>query len=301
MRVRALLFMGLIGCTGIGRDLTSGAADGLKPQMRQITYEAAGGLKDNLLSEDTKRRILDLERAVVAGAGDSLSDPATVEKLRYLENTLIDQLRIDLMRTEDSLLGKELDKKLAALRQELIGPATKADLVSIRDELLGPRLHETVNALIQDALGAQTQKQVGALRDELVGEPLRTATDALIKQAMKTFSDEWEKTVQPKLQESEVHARNLALWIGGGVLAVTLAALGYAHYLRARYKSIAAMLAAKIEEVSPVVDAGAAQPQGIKEQIEKEAISKGLERNLHQLLYDAGINKTKTPANKAVA
>ena len=286
--MRVLLCLCLIGCTGLGRDLTSGAADGLKPQMRQLTYEAAGGVKDNLLSEDTRRRILELERAVVVGAGDSLSDPAMVEKLRYLENTLIDQLRIDLMKTEDSLLGKQLDKKLSDLRQELIGPATKADLISIRDELLGPRLHEEVTALVQDALGEQTQKQVGSLRDQLVGEPLRIATDALIKQASKTFADEWKNTVQPALEGSAVHARNIALAIVGSVLALALGALGYAHYLRSKYKRIAAMLAAKIEQVSETE----VPPESIKKQIETEAISKGLERNLHQLLYDAGINKT---------
>ncbi|HEX4386278.1 MAG TPA: hypothetical protein VH083_25160, partial [Myxococcales bacterium] len=174
------------------------------------------------------------------------------------------------------------DQKLAGLREELIGPATKADLVSIRDELLGPRLHEIVTQLIQDALGKQTQDQAAALRDQLVGPPLRLATDALIQQASKTFAFEWSHTIQPVLEESALHARNVALAITGGVLAVTLAALGYAHYLRSKYKNIAALLAAKIETGAP----------DIKKQIETEAISKGLERELHQLLYDAGINKT---------
>ena len=302
MRPQLLICVALLGCTAIGKDLGEGVSDGLKPGMRKLTYEAAGGVKDNLLSEDTKKRILDLERAVVVGAGDSLSDPQTVEKLRYLENTLIDQLRVDLMKTEDSLLGKQLDKKLADLRQELIGPATKADLISIRDELLGPRMHEIVNALIQDALGEQTQKQVGALRDQLVGEPMRTAIDALIKQATNTLADEWKNKVKPALDDTETHARNIAIWVAVGIGVVSAGLISQAHYLRSKYKSIATMLAAKIEEVSPIVDAEASAdsrspddpraPPTIKRQIEKEAISKGLERNLHQLLYDAGINKS---------
>jgi hypothetical protein len=281
-----LVCIGLCACTSIGRDLASGAGDGLKPQLRQLTYEAAGGVKDNLLSEDTKKRVLDLERAVVSGATESLTSQETQERLRNLENALIDQLRVDLLKTENSLLGEELDKKLAALRQELIGPATKADLVSIRDELLGPRLHEAVAALIQDALGPQTQTQVGALRDQLVGKPMQDAIDALIKQATKTLASEWQNTVRPVLDDSEKRARNIAIWVAVGVGVVSAGVIFQAHYLRGKYKGIATLLAAKIEEVAPTHGAP------IKQEIEKEAISKGLERNLHQLLYDAGINKT---------
>jgi hypothetical protein len=280
----------------LGKNVAGGAAEGLQPHARELTLELVAGARDSLLSDETKRRVIDLEKAVITTAADTVADEHTEARLRDLEKKLIDELSADLLKTENNLLGDQLKLRIADIRDELLSAKTTAELLTIRDQLLGPRLGELLNQTVQEVLGQQTEDRAAALRDRLLGKQLQNLVDALIAQMMKTAGQEYKKSIQPVLQDTEVRVRDIVIWIVSGVLAVVSALLAYAHYLRGKYKSIAGMLAAKIEQVSPIVDAEAPRdPRAlptIKKQIETEAISRGLEPKLHRLLYDTGINKT---------
>lgn len=198
-------------------------------ELKRSAQELAAGI-------DAKQ----LAAAIVDGLAAQLNDPAVklkldsfithllsttgnesmkqMDSLKMILASVLDEITVQALKSEDTLLGKNLQMKVHRLKMELLGSET--------DTLIAHLIRNAKNEL----LDADTRSRLDSLRDDLLGYRTNQLISTIVDSAVSVAIRRTDKGVSSSAGIIERHAKAI-LFTAGGIIAALLG-IGYVIWRR---------------------------------------------------------------------
>lgn len=264
----------------IGNDLSAGVSKNTEAIGKNLFTGVAKGLSDSAF----RSSMYTLVDSVTLTAGSGVN-----RSVKQLMDTLLSEKWIDFTRSlVEEATGQRLRNNIALLRTRLLGPETNAQvqalLANAMSTVFNDGLPLRLAALRDELTGPAMLQNVAALRDNLLGPATNNAIRAIVDSAMMAVAFRMKNDINPSLQDnlSFIQRNATSLLVVVGIIALVIIIVIWR--LKEKYAKTTTVLASQINAIpdSRTYDE-------LTSRIKDRATETGVEPTLRKVLKNNGL------------